>query len=531
MAAARETPGNGSISLSTPGSHWHTARKPIEDQLLYYYERIHELNGQLNALCPIHAFPPEVLSKVLLYLAGHYAESPPRLQDWIQVTHVCRYWRAVALGCSTLWARFTITTPRDPEWMAVFLERSKQLPLSVSVSPRHKPYKWISGKSLEEPLSLVLSYLSRIRTLYLTLETMCSPEVLELLDGPAPLLEYLAITEHQSIPRRRATAVSDPLSRLLRRPETARLRHLELQCPVDWTGLSLQGLTRLHVKTPVIATSLSAFLGALAQMPVLEELVTGRAFARGPQAGEEADTSPLPTQAALRTLRTVRIEESAAITICILCSLDTPSLSHVSVDSSSFNSDPTGSYVELVGATAKKVGTLGQLTTLVIGTNLSGQDATGTYVSAYCDVLESQSMDPAEDSTQTWVSEHSPALELYCGPSTITTPFAVLCDLLPMGDVRCIILRGTLPSHELWTNLVRYAPFATGVTRIGRPDHLYTSPTAHPSQRDRRRLAHRSRRARQPLLRTSQSPSPDPGWSILCGSLIRQPSETYEGHD
>ncbi|EIW75900.1 hypothetical protein CONPUDRAFT_169141 [Coniophora puteana RWD-64-598 SS2] len=51
------------------------------------------------------------------------------LQNWICVTHVCRQWRAAALGCSVLWCRPPLVSH---QWTKEFLSRSTNSPLIMS---------------------------------------------------------------------------------------------------------------------------------------------------------------------------------------------------------------------------------------------------------------------------------------------------------------------------------------------------------------------------------------------------------------
>ena len=61
-----------------------------------------------NALAPVSVLPPEVLARVFHFLARDEPPCLGRLDlGWIRATHVCQLWRQVALGDSSLWARFS----------------------------------------------------------------------------------------------------------------------------------------------------------------------------------------------------------------------------------------------------------------------------------------------------------------------------------------------------------------------------------------------------------------------------------------
>ncbi|KAI0290887.1 hypothetical protein BC826DRAFT_1106216 [Russula brevipes] len=57
---------------------------------------------------------------------------------WISVTHVCRHWRQVALGDSSLWARisgYQISTA----WISEALARARNAPLTIDVLESPNP--------------------------------------------------------------------------------------------------------------------------------------------------------------------------------------------------------------------------------------------------------------------------------------------------------------------------------------------------------------------------------------------------------
>ncbi|KAI0252264.1 hypothetical protein BJV78DRAFT_1124881, partial [Lactifluus subvellereus] len=61
-----------------------------------------------NALAPISLLPSELLAQIFHF---HALDEPSwsnrKSFGWMKVTHVCRYWRQVALEDSSLWARFS----------------------------------------------------------------------------------------------------------------------------------------------------------------------------------------------------------------------------------------------------------------------------------------------------------------------------------------------------------------------------------------------------------------------------------------
>jgi hypothetical protein len=91
------------------------------------------LRSLRNALAPISLLPPKVLARVFHFLS---LEDPPGFRKqklgWIRATHVCRLWRQVALGDSSLWARISGTAIKT-EWIPEMLARATNVLLDIDV--------------------------------------------------------------------------------------------------------------------------------------------------------------------------------------------------------------------------------------------------------------------------------------------------------------------------------------------------------------------------------------------------------------
>ena len=91
------------------------------------------LRSLSNTFTPISLLPPEVLSGIFHFLS---LEEPPcsgqQNLGWIRATHVCRLWRQVALGCSSLWARIS-GMPTNVELVSEILARARNLPLDIDI--------------------------------------------------------------------------------------------------------------------------------------------------------------------------------------------------------------------------------------------------------------------------------------------------------------------------------------------------------------------------------------------------------------
>ncbi|KAI0056497.1 hypothetical protein BV25DRAFT_1813901, partial [Artomyces pyxidatus] len=84
-----------------------------------------------NASAPIAVLFPELLARMFQFLA---AEEPPISQrhgrGWIPLTtHICHYWRQIALNHSALWT--DISFDLGMKWADTMIARAKAAPLSI----------------------------------------------------------------------------------------------------------------------------------------------------------------------------------------------------------------------------------------------------------------------------------------------------------------------------------------------------------------------------------------------------------------
>ncbi|KAI0727682.1 hypothetical protein C8Q72DRAFT_434197 [Fomitopsis betulina] len=436
-----------------------TGREALEEQQKpCHYGCIHAINTQLDTLLPVARIPPELLFDIFLHTAGHRAHPksrPPTVRSWICVTHVCRHWRETALQCTSLWSR--IDVPSHPQRIAEFLVRSKDFPLSMTLSFR--PLRQLGTQQLEASKAavlLALSALHRVQTLTVDASEKPTDEVLEHLGGCAPLLKSLTITGASDSSR--ITKFSASISSMLSHPESRRLRTLETAfCCVPWTNISCGSLTHLVIHGDMQVdpgeSSISSFFKALSRMSRLEELELTRVFFRRSMKKTWWDGSievipTLPDPIALPYLRRLRTNgEPACSTTTLLNNLLTPSLSHLSV--TVVQSMLEEERVLLFAAMAQKAATLGQP-----GTVSFSRESLCTSIRAYRDVFQ-RTTDPKEDSTTLWFWQHVPVLEYQAQDYGEGVPLARLCALLPLGDVQVLLLNRIIPNKDEWLGLTQ----------------------------------------------------------------------------
>ena len=83
-----------------------------------------------NQLAPISILPAEILARIFHFVA--FSEEPYLLGCVLRVTHVCRWWRQIALDDSTLWTHFS-TSPWSKEWIAERPSRARNAPLVIEL--------------------------------------------------------------------------------------------------------------------------------------------------------------------------------------------------------------------------------------------------------------------------------------------------------------------------------------------------------------------------------------------------------------
>ncbi|PBK64668.1 hypothetical protein ARMSODRAFT_1087800 [Armillaria solidipes] len=190
-------------------SNLRRVRKQKEDQL----------KRQKCVVAPIWSLPVEILAEIFILAAddGHCVDNLDTRQSIPRVvSHVCQLWRNVALSTSTLWSTlyFDDTTRRrnDPfptELLQMYLERSKQSPLSFSVN---------SSNDVTFVLECFASDFHRLHTLEMTL---CLPgwKTLSELVADVPKLTILHLSfEGAYIHWRRVDGWEEPVKVFLSAP-------------------------------------------------------------------------------------------------------------------------------------------------------------------------------------------------------------------------------------------------------------------------------------------------------------------------
>lgn len=110
----------------------------LSDRILELEEEILALKRRRNPCARINRLPPEVLAQIILALSGLKSPRKPGVKQsryhWVRASHVCHYWREVALGCSVLWCDITDASLAYPGLVEAMIHRSKGSLLTVDAT-------------------------------------------------------------------------------------------------------------------------------------------------------------------------------------------------------------------------------------------------------------------------------------------------------------------------------------------------------------------------------------------------------------
>ena len=206
--------------------------------------RIDDENAESTLLLPtmhvsenILCLPPEVLANIFLeymwaWHRGHKARyTTDTIPPWISVSHVCRYWRDVALDCAGLWTHLFFVSSK---WVDELLRRSKTAPLIIRADTI-----WIELDLLKK----ALRHMDRVQDLFITCPSDVVIEIRTILAAPAPLLRSFHLSLVHGYPGDQLGVSEDIFAGVI--PD---LRQLHLKgCRVDWLSPIFNGLTELNL--------------------------------------------------------------------------------------------------------------------------------------------------------------------------------------------------------------------------------------------------------------------------------------------
>ncbi|KAJ7908881.1 hypothetical protein B0H13DRAFT_1715160 [Mycena leptocephala] len=139
---------------------------------------------------PVLELPSEIVSEIFMHFLPDYPLFPPLtgLLSPTLLTHICRRWREIALGTPALWS--TIKSYHDDRDISLdmhhiktWLNRSRCCPLSLQFG-RGDP-----RLDITQVLKTVVPHRAR----WEHLDCYLPPSHIPIIDGPMPLLRFLAL--------------------------------------------------------------------------------------------------------------------------------------------------------------------------------------------------------------------------------------------------------------------------------------------------------------------------------------------------
>ncbi|KAI0061540.1 hypothetical protein BV25DRAFT_768039 [Artomyces pyxidatus] len=278
---------------------------------------------------PIMMLPNELISHIF-----SFAATPDT--KWITVTHVCKHWRNIALGNTTLWNNINLFN-LNKSWAIEFLRRSSPGPFSMTVT-RYMP------EAVRD--SLEAGDISRLQGLIVDDRSIFPSQdddettLAKLLyhrKSAAPMLKSLRVW--RTFPH--DDRLKFPLS-LLFPSEIQNLRSISLgRCALDWDPTYLANLVHLRVIDPDVTTPLQSLTGVsvtpteqqlsrmLRGLPRLEMLrLSVLASFHGNTSNEDTHRDPI----VLPSLTSLRLSPVAPQWSEFITTIDAPSLTTSRID-------------------------------------------------------------------------------------------------------------------------------------------------------------------------------------------------------
>lgn len=310
------------LCLDFKNSDTKTRRTAVDKRLIELEQHMSALKTYQNGFTPTCRLPREILSRIFLTVAFlcHEESSTALHRRWVRVSHVCRYWRAVALDCRELWSAITF---EKYDFTDLCLARSRDSPLTVFI--RELPYEDNASRGQWGiKLKNVLSQTDRL--VYLDVKTQRSGTGWYGHESRADLKTLFSY--FNGIPKKLQWVSLDCSNchwedvlpdEVLFKESAPALTHLSLTKTIfKWKVPELHALRHLHVtetqpqwsgpsndKRP----SVEAFCAAIQQMLHLEVLELVNAFADVTRGEQHKVTLPVKLPS---TLRNLRLTSSAA---------------------------------------------------------------------------------------------------------------------------------------------------------------------------------------------------------------------------
>ena len=229
------------------------ALKAFDDEVAYLRIAICTINARRNHTTPICRLPSEILAHIFSFLVA--VDFPQRQNlGWIKVSHVCSYWREVALEYPQLWTRIQLDLGKA--WVLEMSTRAKQASLIFESYYFERSVRLISPHWPRAGVVILSGLVTPVRDL-------------QPIDIPAPMMEHfeLSVGNRYDLIMKLSDDLFSKHAPLLR---TASFDGLA----IPWSSPVFHNLISLKVHGVVRSKipSYDNFFDALSNMPYLETL-------------------------------------------------------------------------------------------------------------------------------------------------------------------------------------------------------------------------------------------------------------------
>ncbi|KAF8256641.1 hypothetical protein EI94DRAFT_1821399 [Lactarius quietus] len=320
-------------------------RQAIDAEIKSLEESILALKRCHNALSPISSLPPEVIAIIFSYsrlsctstisslpteaIADLFQScrlpgtppprrSPDHCLTWLRAAHVSHQWREIALNHPLFWSHVDFTN--------LSLAGANEILTRAKEAPLHLELRIPLGALAEDRFFAfekeIQTRVSQICHLSINDGSFHIQRIVDRLSSPAPILEYLSLSEPPRYMPSSPISVPDTLFS----GTTPRLSSLRLRnCDISWKSPLLRGLTCLDVCTKS-RPSFADWLKALREMPHLEKLVL---HSSSPIGFPLPSTSHIEASVSLLSLRHLDISDTAENCALVLSYLFLPALTRL----------------------------------------------------------------------------------------------------------------------------------------------------------------------------------------------------------
>ncbi|KAG2343939.1 hypothetical protein BDR05DRAFT_1059218 [Suillus weaverae] len=302
------------VAVDTPALS-SRAQTEIDNELEALEEKMRALRTRRNSFSPISSIPPEILGAIFVHHAQQtqllYAPDDPAVLSWLNVGHICRHWREVAIGTLELWATPFLNSSQATEEM---LTRSKMAPINLRSGPRYRM----------DSVQKTLMHIERLQEVSLPflnggMTYRCIMEFLNKLSScSAPKLQSLLLEEEFA----QTLRIAIPTSFL-----APNLRSLQIKyCDLSWASSVLTGLTVLDIKnlSPECLPTLDELISALRRMPALHTLELEDALPTFPLQTTSLPRAPRAMNVRLPHLKRLRLVAKVLEVANVLARIELP---------------------------------------------------------------------------------------------------------------------------------------------------------------------------------------------------------------